>query len=312
MKIAFFGTAQFSGNILLWLIDNNDIEVCFVVSQEDKPVWRKKILEPTAVKKLAMENNIDVYQPSSLKNNTEIPELWKELDFFVVVAYWKIVPQSFLDAPKHGCINLHGSILPQYRGASPVQEAIKNGDTITWLTTMYMSAWMDEWDMLYVEKINIDKDDTQVDIFSKFEKVWAELIIKTLRAILDDTIKRTVQDEEEATYCHKIQKSDGQVYFTQQQAQDIYNTYRAYTPWPGIWSYFHDKKIGFVSCTLWEESWDGEIWECIKLWKRVWIICQDRYILFIKDIKLEWKGTMNILDFINGNPDFIWYRFLDV
>ena len=312
MKIAFFWTAWFSAEILKWLIKDKDIEVHFVVSQEDKHVWRKKILEETAVKQLAKKHDIPVFQPHSLRDESEVYSLWKDLDFFVVVAYGKIMPQALLDVPKRWCINLHGSILPKYRWASPVQESIKNCDTVTWLTTMYMSAGMDEWDILEIKEIDIDKDDTQIDIFKKFEEIWAVLIASTLKKIVSDAIQSQKQDDILATYCHKINKSDGQVLFEKQSAQDIYDTFRAYTPWPWIFSYFHKKKINIMFCSLSDEVSNESVWKCVKIWKKVWVICQDKKVLFIEKIKLEWKGTMDILDFVNGNPDFIWYDFLDV
>ena len=180
MKIAFFGTWEFSKNILQWIIDEWSIEIWLVVSQPDKPVGRKKIITPTPVKLLAEKNNIKVLQPEKLKNNTDFFKELEWFDFIVVVAYWKIVPNEVLDAPKYGCINIHWSILPKYRWASPIQESIKNWDIETWLTIMYMSEWMDEWNILDIKKTNIDKLDKKEDIFKKFESIGPKLLIDTL------------------------------------------------------------------------------------------------------------------------------------
>jgi methionyl-tRNA formyltransferase len=312
MKIVFFWTAWFSANILEWLIEDDCIEVDFVVSQEDKPVGRKKILEETAVKKIAKSLGIKVLQPLRLKEDTSIWEISKDIDFFVVVAYGKIIPQHILDIPKYGCINLHGSILPKYRWASPVQESLKNGDMKTWLTTMYMSAWMDEGDILEIEEVTIENNDTQVDIFGKFELIWSRLIVSTLKKIEEKSIVAKKQDDALATYCLKISKLDWKVIFTKESSSDIYNKFRAYTPWPWIFSFFKKKKFAIIECYVDDEWNTWNIWEGVKIWKKIWIVCLDKQILFIEKIKLEWKGTMDILDFINGNPDFIWYKFLDV
>ena len=312
MKIAFFWTANFSANILLWIIQDDTIEVSFVVSQEDKQVWRKKILEETAVKKIAWEHGITVLQPRSLHNDTSISELAKDIDFFVVVAYGKIIPEALLNIPNFWSINLHGSILPKYRWASPVQESLKNGDKITGLTTMYMSAWMDEWDILEIEEVVIGDDDTQVDIFQKFEDVWPSVLVGTLKKVYEKRIVSKKQEATEASYCHKIMKADGEVFFAKETATDIYNKYRAYTPWPWIYSRFKTKKFSIVSCHIGNHWNIWKIGECVRIWNEVGIVCFDKKVLFIEQIKLEWKGTMNILDYINGAPDFIWYEFLDV
>ena len=189
MKIAFFGTWEFSRNNLQWILKEWSIKVDLVVSQPDKPVWRKKIITATPVKILAEENNIKILQPEKLRNNTEFFKELEWFDFIVVVAYWKIVPNEVLDAPKYGCINIHGSILPDYRWASPIQEAVKNWDKETWLTIMYMSPGMDEWDILDIKKVNIDKLDKTEDIFKKFEEIGTKLLIDTLNWIVDWTIK---------------------------------------------------------------------------------------------------------------------------
>ena len=172
MKIAFFWTWEFSKNILKNILESkNPLEVKLIVSQADKPIWRKKEIIPTPVKTLALEKNIEILQPEKLKNNEDFFEKLKslDLDFIVVVAYGKIIPKDILDIPKFSCINIHGSLLPLYRWASPIQESIKNWDKKTWLTIMYMSEWMDEWDMLAKKEVNIDILDKTPDIFRKFE-----------------------------------------------------------------------------------------------------------------------------------------------
>ena len=321
MKIAFFGTWEFSRNILKDILTYNEVNVELVVSQPDKPVWRKKEILVTPVKALALEKGIVVLQPEKLRNNTEFFEELKslELDFIVVVAYGKIVPNEVLDAPKKACINIHGSILPAYRWASPIQESIKAWDTETGLTIIYMSEAMDEWDILSIQKVDIDIIDKTPDIFNKFEKIWTELLINTLKWVLDWSIKAIKQDEEEVSYCSKISKEDWKIDFEKENVADIYNKFRAYTPWPWIYSYYNDKKFSIEDCFYndIDLEWDDElsIWDVIELEneqgaknKEIWIICKG-WILILKQVKLEWKRSMDILSFVNGNKNFLNYSF---
>jgi len=318
MKIAFFGTGEFSKNTLAGILQHDDIEVSLVVSQPDKPIGRKKIITPTAVKVLAQENNITVLQPEKLRNNTEFFEALKNenLNFIVVVAYGKIVPNEVLNAPIHGCINIHGSILPLYRWASPIQEAVKNWDLKTGLTIMYMSEWMDEWDILKIEEVKIWRDDTTQDIFDKFEKVWPDLLINTLKKVLSWDITWQQQIESDATYCSKIEKQDGEIDF-QKSAEVIYNQFKAYKTWPWVYTHYNGKKFSIEECNyenidLLDDD-EFKIWDVVEYSHEeidsIWILCNPG-ILFLQQIKLEWKKSMDINSFINGNKDFLDYNFV--
>jgi len=297
IKIAFFGTGQFSANILKSLIEDyeDNIEIKLTVSQPDKPVWRKRILEKTHTKILSETNNIEVLQPNKLKNNTDFFERLNslELDFIVVVAYGKIVPKEVLEAPKHWCINIHWSILPDYRWASPIQESIKNWDKKTGLTIMYMAEWMDTGDILKIEEVDILETEKTIDLFEKFEKIWPNLLVNTLNWILDWNIKWIKQDDSKATYCSKISKEDWKIVFEKETLDEIYNKFRAYNPWPWIYSYFNWKKINFEEITF--KRWDFIIDESLNYWnilysqnpKEIWIICK-WWVIFLKQVKLEW------------------------
>ncbi len=319
MKIAFFWTWDFSRNILNGILNysppargelEGGTDVKLIVSQPDKPIWRKKELVPTPVKSLALEKNIKVLQPEKLKNNTDFFKELEWFDFIVVVAYWKIVPKEVLEAPKYGCINIHWSILPNYRWASPIQESIKNWDSQTGLTIMYMSEWMDEWDILDTKIVNIDKLDKTPDIFKKFEVLWPELLINTLKNIIDKSIVWQKQDDSKATYCSKISKTDWEVFFSKDSPNDIYNKYKAYFPWPGIYTFYNWKKLNIEDCSLIENPSENNIWSVIKLDKKnIWIQCSDNKLLLLKQVKLEWKKSMDILSFLNWNKDFLDYKF---
>ncbi len=328
MKIAFFWTPSFAADILSGILTYDDIEVSLVVSQPDKPVGRKKELTITPVKKIAQEHAIEVQQPIRLKDNTDFETTLRdlELDFIVVVAYGKIIPQSILSIPKHGCINLHGSILPLYRGASPVQSAIADGRCETWLTTMYMNARMDEGDVLKIAKIDVDKDDTSPDIFQKFTRVWPDLLCSTLTDIIAGTLSWTPQEHDHASYCHMIQKIDGEVSFSEENANQIYDKFRAFQPWPWVYTYIGDKKLGLESISfetlprplpdrrgvgvapsplLGGDREGGLVpWLFLKINKRTYgVVCADKEILLLHQVKPEWKKSMDIVSFVNGNRE---------
>lgn len=320
MKIAFFWTGNFSKNILENIYNNyKDVEVVSVVSQIDKPIWRKQELVQTPIKEFALSKWLVVIQPEKLKNNTDFfasLESW-ELDFIVVVAYGKIIPTEILKIPKYACINIHGSILPAYRWASPIQESLKFWDKKTGLTIMYMSAWMDEWDILKVEEIPIDILDKTSDIFQKFEWIWPKLLMETLYEIISWNIEGAPQDSSDATYCKKIEKEDGKIDFENESVTQIYNKYRAYTPWPWIYTYYKEKKFDITDCFFEENQLEfdqdfklGDIVEFEDHGKnQIGILCKE-WILILNKIKLEWKKEMSIKDFINGNKDFLDYNFL--
>lgn len=312
MKIAFFGTPEFAWNILSWILEYSEVDVALVVSQADKPVGRKKEIFPTPVKRIALDANIGVQQPDKIKKNEEFHNylMSLDLDFIVVVAYGKIIPTAILDIPKYGCINIHGSLLPKHRGASPVQAAVKAWESETWLTTMYMSAGMDEGDMLAVAKVDIDNVDTSQDIFKKFVHVGPELLVNTLKDIISWDLKWIPQDDSQATYCSKISREDWEVSFGKQSSDEIYNTFRAYTPWPGIYTWYEGKRFVLEWIESHNETapWHNP-WQFIKNGKKIWIVCSDKKILELTRVKLEGKKSMDAMSFVNGNREVVWYHF---
>lgn len=311
MKIAFFGTWEFSKNILSKVYEDKNIDITLVVSQPDKPIWRGREIVETPVKKFSVEHGLNIMQPEKLRNNEEFFETLRNLnlDFIVVVAYGKIVPKEVLDAPKYGCINIHWSILPKYRWASPIQESLKNWDKLTWLTIMYMSEGMDEWDILKVAEVEVDNVDKTQDIFNKFEKVWPNLLIETLNWIISWTIKWTPQDNSKATYCKKIEKEDWEIKFQEMDWNEIFNKYRAYYTWPWIYTFFEWKKLDLEDISLWEKV--NLVPGCVvKLAnKEVWIVAKNWQVIVLDKIKLAGKKSMDINSFINGNKWFLNYNF---
>jgi methionyl-tRNA formyltransferase len=307
MRIGFFGTPSLSASVLQDLIDSSGIDVVFVVTNPDKPIGRSGDLQSTPVKNLAIEHNIPVYTPMSVRNSVEFFEILRsyDCDYFVVVAYGKIVPQEILDIPHRMCINIHGSMLPAYRWASPIQSVLIHGEKETGVTIMQMSIWMDEGDILKIRHIPIDSDETSSTLFEKFAKISGPTLVDTLRELQLWGITPLPQDSTLATYCKKIEKEDGLINWNQSSIE-IYHKWQAYTPWPGIYTTYENKRL------LLEEVWVSEI--KIEEWKpgtvlklengMIWVVCS-HWVLTLQRVKLEWKKSQSIHDFINGNQGFI-------
>ena len=207
LKIMFMGTPDIARTALKKLIDEKFLVEC-VVTQPDKPKGRGHKMVPTQVKEEAMLHNIDVYQPETLKNNELLPILNKySPDIIIVVAYGKILPEYVLNFPKYGCINMHASLLPKYRGAAPIQWSILNGDEYTGVTTMKMDKGLDTGDMLISEKIKIDEYETSEELFEKMANLGADVLVKTILNI--EKITPVAQNEELQTYAPMITKEMG-------------------------------------------------------------------------------------------------------
>ncbi len=230
-KIVYMGTPHYAKEILQTLIEAEDMDVRLVLTQPDRPVGRKKVLTPPPVKVLAQEQGIEVLQPNRL-NEEGIEEAIKAVDpdFIVVAAFGQLLPKNILDiAP---CINLHASLLPQYRGASPVQQSLLNGDEKTGVTSMLMEEGLDTGDILEIKEFVIPKDMRLHALMQQLTADACELTLSTIRNFNKITPRK--QDEHQATLCKKIKKSDGEIDF--EDAEAIYNKYRAFEGWPGVFA----------------------------------------------------------------------------
>jgi methionyl-tRNA formyltransferase len=309
MKIVFFWTWEFSAQILEGL-KKYDIEVSLVISQPDRPVWRGNHIVETPVKKYALSQGFQVLQPETLKENESFLEnlKYKDADFFVVVAYGKILPKSIISIPKYYTINIHGSLLPSYRWASPIQESIKNGDNETWLTIMEVVSKMDAWGSFKQEKIDIDIMDNTLSIFKKMAQIWPSLLNNTLMQIMQWGLKPVPQDQTLVTYCSKIDKEDWRADFQKFTAKELYNRFKAYTPWPWLYTTSEGKKLGIEDC-FYDESVSWQAGMILKNFnsKEVSIYCRE-WALILKQVKPEWKKQMDILSFLNGkkNIAILW------
>ena len=292
MNIIFMGTPDYAQKILERLLEESNINVVAVYTQPDKPVGRKKIMTAPAVKILAEEKEIPVYQPNRLRDEEVVTELLTiECDYIVVAAYGQILPRAILDhAP---CINLHASILPQYRGASPIQQTLLNDDKQTGVTAMLMEEGLDTGDILKIETMDVPKDMMVETLFDELTTLATTLTVDVLNNFESFSAKK--QDEEQATHCKKITKKDGEVNF--ESAYDVYNKYRAFTPWPGIYleSGMKLKKIELSDkCSLYEA---GKILEINS--DNILVACA-KGALKIYTVQPQSKKEMSVISYING------------
>ena len=232
MRIVFMGTPDFAVPCLQRLLEDGH-EVPAVFTQPDKPVGRHAVLTPPPVKRLALSHGIPVYQPTKMRDGT-VAALLRELapDCLVVVAYGRILPQEILDVPPRGCVNIHGSLLPRYRGAAPIQWSVIRGETVTGVTSMFMDAGMDTGDIIDTLTTPIGENETAGELFERLAPLGARLLSTTLAAIADGTVTRRPQNDAEATMAPMLEKAMGRLDLTR-PAQELHNQVRGMNPWPG-------------------------------------------------------------------------------
>ncbi|MEA2100800.1 MAG: methionyl-tRNA formyltransferase [Campylobacterota bacterium] len=292
MKIIFMGTPNYAKSILQRLIKTKGIDVVAVYTQPDKPVGRKKIMTPPEVKTLAFENSIDVYQPTRLRDVKTVEKLLAiECDYIVVAAYGQILPRTILDhAP---CINLHASVLPYYRGASPIQQTLLNGDNQTGVTAMLMEEGLDTGDIIKISTVDIDKDEMAEILFDRLTEIASDLTVEVLENF--NSFTPVAQDNSISTHCSKITKANGKVIF--ENALELYNKYRAFTPWPGI---YLESGLKLKNIKLESENTINKIGEILEICSDSIVVgCKNGTIRIFK-VQPSSKKEMDILSYING------------
>lgn len=306
-KVIFMGTPEFAIPSLLAFLKDSDFEVQAVITQEDKKIGRKQILTPPPVKIIAKEHSIPVFQPAMLKNNKEFMALIEGLrpDFIVVVAYGKILPKTFLEIPKYGCINLHPSLLPRYRGASPIEEALLHGDTETGLSFIRVNEKMDSGDILLVQRVMIQPEDTT---FTLKEKLWpagAVLFPFLLKEMAEGLIEPIPQQHEKAVYCKKLSKADGFIDPAVLTAEQILNHIRAYIVWPSSYMYLAGKLLKLLQVRIFFENnflQPGQLKETDK--NQLLLGTANGELQLIK-VQLEGKKPLLIEEFLRGNRSLL-------
>ena len=300
MRIMFMGTPEISAICLRELI-GSDNEIVAVVTGKDKPRGRGNVMTPTAVKSLALLHSLPVYTPDSLKNE-EFAELLKEInpDLIAVVAYGKILPKSVLDYPKYGCINVHVSLLPKYRGAAPMQRAIIDGEKETGVTIMYMAEGVDTGDIITAEAFEIGPEDDFEAIHDRSAEVGAKLLVKTVKALEDGTATRTPQDDSLATHAAKIEKEDCKIDFSK-SAKVLDCAIRGVTPIPGAFAYLKGKMLKIYKATPTEGKGNpGEVIALDAKGVGSFTVACGEGALKVWGVIPEGKGKMGAGDFVRG------------
>lgn len=292
MKIIFMGTPEYAGRILEKVINTKDIEIVAVYTQPDKPVGRKKVLTPPIVKTIALQNSIKVYQPNRLRDENVVKELKEiECDYIVVAAYGQILPREILEhAP---CINLHASILPKYRGASPIQQTLLNGDDKTGVTAMLMNEGLDTGDIIKIEEIDVGQNEMAESLFNRLTDVACELTVDVLQNF--DKYPPTKQDDSKSSHCIKITKQDGEVAF--EDAKTLFNKYRAFTPWPGV---YLSSGLKLKKIELLENETQNKNGKILKVEKDSIVVGCTNGTVRVYAVQPESKKEMDVLSYING------------
>ena len=298
MKIVFMGTPEFSVPSLE--ICNKEHELLCVFTQPDRPKGRGKKLSPPPVKERASEFGIPVYQPEKL-NETENIEILKSLnpDCIVVVAYGQILPKSILEIPKFGCINVHGSLLPKYRGASPIASAILNGEELTGVTTMYMDTGLDKGDMIYKSVTKISESMNTEELHDILMNDGAKLLSKTLIDIEAGVIERKVQDDSESTYAPLLKKEMGLIDWTLSSLK-IHNLVRGMFPWPCAYTNYEEKTLKIFTGQPISGEFKGEAGEILEVSKDGILVKTGDGAFLVKEIQVSGKKRMEVSQYILG------------
>ena len=299
MRIAFMGTPDFSVDCLKALVESEH-EIVGVFCQPDKPVGRKQILTPPEVKVEALKHNLPIFQPESLRNGKGVEILEKiKPELIVVVAYGKILPHDFLIFPKYGCINVHASILPKYRGASPIHFAVLNGDKITGVTVQQMDDGVDTGDILNTITVEIGENDTTEYMYEVLAPLGAEAMMQTIRMIETDTLNPVKQDESQMSKVGLLSKQNSPIDWTK-SAYSIHNQIRGLYSWPGASSKFNGKTLKIHSSVLSDKKGNNKPGEIVYTDDSLIVCCGDNKCIELKEVQPEGKKRMDAKSFING------------
>ena len=299
MKIVFMGTPDYAVKTLEKLIEAGH-EIAAVYAQPDKPVGRKHILTAPPVKVCAENHGIPVFQPDTLRDGVAAEQL-KEIapDVIVVVAYGKILPKEILTIAKYGCINGHASLLPKYRGASPIQWCIVCGEEKTGVTTMYMDEGMDTGDILEQTEVLIGENETAEELFERLSEISAELMVSTLEKAEKGELKPQKQVESEATYAPIIKKEMAFIDFKAMTAKEVFNAVRGYYSWPCAYFMLDDKRIKVIKTAVGTKS-NSEAGSVADSSQNLAIVCADGVAINLLEIQPEGKSAMSAKQFLNG------------
>ena len=300
MRVIFMGTPDFSVGTLEEIIKAGH-EVVLVVSQPDKAVGRSKALKYTPVKECAIAHGIEVYQPERVRDSACIEYLKSfHADIMIVVAFGQIIPKAVLDMPKYGCVNVHASLLPKYRGAAPIQWAVINGEKVSGVTTMRMDEGLDTGDMLLKTVVPLDEKETGGSLFDKLSKAGADLLLETLDALENGTVTPQKQGESPTAYAKMLTKDMGAIDWNR-PAKELERLIRGLNPWPSAYTKLNGKTL-----KIWAADVCGQTGEkaqpgtVLKAEKDEFLIQTGEKILSVKELQLEGKKRMDTAAFLRG------------
>ena len=302
IRLLFMGTPEISAKVLRTVI-NEGYNVIGVIAQPDRPVGRKGILEKVPTKVVAEEHNIPVFQPIKIRKEYEFV---KELnpDIILTIAYGQIVPQGLLDIPRFGCLNLHGSLLPKYRGAAPIQYALINNDKVSGMTLMEMIDKMDAGKMYAKEEVIIDENDNCTSLFEKMGDAACQLVIRELPRYLNGELSGEEQDENLVSFCPTIKPEQEKISLDLTK-EEIFGWIRGLSDAPGAYLYLDDLKLKIYKAHILNDDIDGEIGEIVKADKNGLILQCKNGQLKILELQKEGKKRMDYKSFINGNQNLL-------
>jgi len=301
VKLVFCGTPRFAVPTLEALIAAGH-EIALVVSQPDRPAGRTQQLTAPPVKETALAAGLDVTQPEKIKNNVEFRERLEAIapDAIVVVAYGRIIPPWMLALPRLGCINLHASLLPKYRGAAPIQWAVAMGETVTGNTTMLLEEGLDTGPILLQREIPISTEQTAADLFNVLAKDGAPLVVETLAGLNAGTIKPKLQDHTRATLAPILDREDGRMDFAARTATELWNRWRGFQPWPGAYTTLEGKKLIAHQMRIVAKTAESEAGTVDLRDHRLQVACAQNTWIEITELQLEGKKRMAASDFLRG------------
>lgn len=299
-RVILMGTPDFAAHIFERFINEAGYEVVSVITQPDKPVGRKREIKPTPVKAVALKHGIPVLQPGRVRDiEADIAALHPDL--IITAAYGQLVPQAILDIPEFGCINVHASLLPKYRGGAPIHWSIINGEAETGITIMYMEKRLDAGDMLSVVKTDISDDDTLGSVYERLTELGGELLLATVPKLFAGELEAEKQDDSAMTLAPNIQ-SEHQRLDWHQAARACFNRIRGLNPAPGAFTTLHNKRMKLWASQLTGEATAEAAGRIVGTDSNgILVACGDGKVLCVTELQYEGKGRMKALDFYNGN-----------
>ncbi|MCY6959470.1 methionyl-tRNA formyltransferase [Clostridium brassicae] len=300
MNIVFMGTPEFAVPSLQALIDEFGVKAVF--TQPDKPKGRGKKLGMSSIKELALKYDIPVYQPVRLRKDTEFIQKLKDMepDFIIVVAYGQILSKEVLDIPKYGCINLHASLLPKYRGAAPINWAIIKGEMKSGNTTMMMDEGLDTGDMLLRQEVEITKDMTAGDLHDILMEEGGKLLVDTVKGILEGNVSRIKQGDTTTDYASMLDKKTGLINWNL-SSKEVNNLIRGLNPWPVAYTHYNENAMKIYKAEVLDEECKNEPGTILDVSKQGIKIACGKGCLLVKEIQFPGKKVLKVEEYIRGN-----------